>query len=379
MPGTRSLATELGPAHAASTSERSEADLRARCTLVDRMLGALSVAFATAIVGGVAYLRWAPRRALDVPNDRSSHTRPTPRGGGIVIVSGFVVGLAVWLQTGGALSPRALGWLVGALIVATVGFVDDLQPLPALPRLTIQLLAAGLLTVAGVQDREMPLLLALPLAFVYITVFTNVYNFMDGIDGLAASQAIVAGAALAIAGNLINNPLVAIGGGLLAAASAGFLLYNLPPARLFMGDVSSTFLGFSFAGLCLLGNIGVGGGRLPLEFGAIVLAPFLFDSLVTLARRILRGERWYAAHRSHFYQRLVQHGLSHGQVTSLYAGLAVIAAAAALVALNVDPILRESLAVLAYLPMLGVVVLVWRLEGSKQLNEASTVVTEGHC
>jgi UDP-N-acetylmuramyl pentapeptide phosphotransferase/UDP-N-acetylglucosamine-1-phosphate transferase len=346
------------------------------------MWAPLIVAFATAVVGGGAYLRWAPRRALDVPNQRSSHSRPTPRGGGIVIVAGFLIGLALWLETGGLLSPRALGWLIGALIVAAIGFVDDLRPLPALPRLVTHIAAAALLTLAGVQERELPLLIALPLAFAYIAVFTNVYNFMDGIDGLAASQAIVAGAALAIAGTLVNNPLVATCGGLLAAASAGFLPYNLPLGKLFMGDVGSTFLGFSFAGVCLLGNIGVGGGRLPIEFGAIVLAPFLFDSLVTLARRIVRGERWYAAHRSHFYQRLVQHGLSHGQVTGLYAGVAVIAAAAALSALNVDVVVRELLAIAAYLPMLGVVALVWRLEGNvahrQQPNDLPTVVTEGH-
>src|SRR5207244_13451940 len=144
-------------------------------------------------------------------------------------------------------------------------------------------LGAVLLTLVGAQDRELPLLIALPLAFLWIAVVTNVYNFMDGIDGLATSQAIVAGATMAIAGTALGNPVVATGAGLLAAASAGFLFYNVPPARLFMGDVGSTFLGFSFAGLSLLGNLGVGGGRLPVEFGIVVLAPFLFDSLVTLS------------------------------------------------------------------------------------------------
>ena len=229
--------------------------------------------------------------------------------------------------------------------MASVSFVDDLHPLPAIPRLLTHGLGAVLLTLAGVQERELTLLVALPLAFVWIALVTNVYNFMDGIDGLAATQAIVAGAALALAGSIVSNPLIAIGGGLLAAASAGFLVYNLPPARLFMGDVGSTFLGFSFAGLSLLGNIGVGGGRLPVEFGVVILAPFLFDSLVTLARRIARGERWYAAHRSHYYQRLVQRGLSHQQVTSLYAGLAVVAACAGLAGLVVDTPLRQALAV----------------------------------
>jgi UDP-N-acetylmuramyl pentapeptide phosphotransferase/UDP-N-acetylglucosamine-1-phosphate transferase len=139
-----------------------------------------------------------------------------------------------------------------------------------------------------------------------------------------------------------------------------------------MGDVGSTFLGFSFAGLSLLGNLGVGGGRLPIEFGVVILAPFLFDSLVTLGRRVLRGERWYEAHRSHFYQRLVSRGLSHAQVTGLYAGLAALAAAAALGGLVLDQPLRQALALLAYLPMLAVVGLVWRLEGSNVVTPGST-------
>jgi UDP-N-acetylmuramyl pentapeptide phosphotransferase/UDP-N-acetylglucosamine-1-phosphate transferase len=351
------------------------------------MLAPALLALVTAALGGRAYLRWAPVRALDIPNARSSHTRPTPRGGGVVIVAGFLVGLIAWISLGGSVSPRALGWLAGALLVAVIGFVDDLRSLPALPRLATQLFAALLLTAVGVQQRDPLFLLALPLAFLYVVVVTNVYNFMDGIDGLAASQAVIAGAALAAAGTAIVNPLLQATGILLAASSAGFLVWNRPPARLFMGDVGSTFLGYSFAGLCLLGNIGVGGGRLPLEFDVVLLAPFLFDALVTLARRIARGERWYAAHRSHYYQRLVQRGLSHGQVTGLYAALAVFAATAALAGLGADPPQRELLVLLAYLPMLLVIGLVWRLESSgrppgqaaKQPNEAPTVVTQGHC
>jgi UDP-N-acetylmuramyl pentapeptide phosphotransferase/UDP-N-acetylglucosamine-1-phosphate transferase len=338
----------------------------------------LVVAFVVALIGGSLYLRWAPRRALDVPNQRSSHERPTPRGGGLVIVVGFFAGLAVWLATGGSLSPRAIGWLAGAVLVASVSFVDDLRSLPAAPRLVIQLVGALILTLAGVDPRELPLLSALPLAFVFVIVVTNIYNFMDGIDALATTQAIVAGAALAVAGVLVGNAVVAVGGGLLMAASAGFWFYNVPPARLFMGDVGSTFLGFSFAGLPLLGSIGVGGGRLPLEFGLVLLAPFLFDSLVTLTRRILRGERWYAAHNSHYYQRLVRSGLSHGQVTSLYAGLAVVAAGTALAGLNATEPARAALALVAYAPMLGVVALVWRQEHAEKPHERSNVLRQRH-
>jgi UDP-N-acetylmuramyl pentapeptide phosphotransferase/UDP-N-acetylglucosamine-1-phosphate transferase len=322
-------------------------------------------------------LRLAPSRALDVPNPRSSHSRPTLRGGGLVIVGGFFLGLGVWLLSGGSISPRALGWLAGAVLVASVSFIDDLRRLPVVPRLIVHTVGAVVLTLAGVQARDASLIVALVAAFVYVVALTNVYNFMDGIDGLAISQAIVGGMAFAVAGALVANPLMAASGALLAAASCGFALYNVPPARMFMGDVGSTFLGFSFAGLSLLANIGVGGGRLPLEFGVLLFAPFLFDGLVTLSRRVVRGERWYTAHRSHYYQRLVTRGLSHGQVTTLYAGLAVVAAAAALAALYAAEPVRQLLGVVAYAPMLGVVALVYRLEHPQQPNQGSTVVTQG--
>jgi UDP-N-acetylmuramyl pentapeptide phosphotransferase/UDP-N-acetylglucosamine-1-phosphate transferase len=342
------------------------------------LLAPIVIAFLVALLGGRVYLNAAPRRALDIPNARSSHTRPTLRGGGVVIVAGFVAGLVTWVAMGGILSPRALGWLAGALLVASVSFVDDLRSLPALPRLATHLASAAILTLAGVQERDISVLAALPLAFLFVIALTNVYNFMDGVDGLATTQAIVAGAALGIAGLIVNNPLVAVGGSLLMASALGFWRYNLPPARLFMGDVGSTFLGFTFAGLPLLASIGVGGGRLPIEFSLVLLAPFLFDSLVTLARRVLRGERWYAAHRSHYYQRLVSGGLSHGQVTSLYAGLAIVAAGAALVALNAAEGIRQAMTVVAYAPMLAVVALAWRLERGEKPKHAPTVVTQGH-
>jgi UDP-N-acetylmuramyl pentapeptide phosphotransferase/UDP-N-acetylglucosamine-1-phosphate transferase len=327
---------------------------------------ALLVAFAASTLGAGAFRQWALGRALlDVPGPRSSHVRPTPRGGGVGIVLGFLLGLLLWTLSGNALSPRALGWLAGAVLVASVSLVDDLRGLTAPLRFGIHLLAALLLTLAGVQQGDLPLIIALALAFGWVALVTNIYNFMDGIDGLAGSQAIVAGLALAVAGGLVHNPLVAAGGALIAASAAGFLLHNVPPpARLFMGDVGSTFLGFNFAGLSLLGNLGVGGGRLPFEFGVVVLAPFLFDGVVTLARRIVRGERWFEAHRSHYYQRLVLGGLRHGQVTTIYVGLALIAAAAGLAGLTVDQPVRQALALAAYLPMLVVVVLVWRLEAA---------------
>src|SRR5579864_3424058 len=322
------------------------------------LVPAIATALVVALLGGWLYLRVAPRRALDIPNERSSHSRPVPRGGGLVIIAGFLAGLGVWIVAGGSLSPRALGWLIGAVLVAAISFVDDLHSLPAIPRLITHLAAAAILTALGVNEANPALIVV---AFAYVVVFTNVYNFMDGIDGLAASQAVIGGVALAVAGLIVGNPLVGTCGALLAAGAVGFLAYNLPPARLFMGDVGSTFLGFSFAGLSLLANIGVGGNRLPVALSLVLFAPFLFDSLLTLSRRVVRGERWYAAHRSHYYQRLVQCGLSHGHVSMLYGGLAVLSAAAALLGLYVSDTLRLLLGLLPYVAMLSVVGLVWKL------------------
>jgi UDP-N-acetylmuramyl pentapeptide phosphotransferase/UDP-N-acetylglucosamine-1-phosphate transferase len=184
---------------------------------------------------------------------------------------------------------------------------------------------------------------------------------------------VIGGVAIAIAGSVDANPMLTVTGGLVAAGAAGFGFYNLPRARLFMGDVGSTFLGFSFAGLGLLGSIGVGGGKVPIGFSIVLFAPFLFDSLLTIARRMLRGERWYTAHRSHYYQRLVQRGLSHPRVTGLYAALGVVAAAAAVAELYVSDTLRLVIGLLPYVLMLSVVGVVWRVE---QPNHRPTVVTQ---
>src|SRR5919204_3127477 len=145
---------------------------------------AVLVAFVASALGGGAFRHWAlGRELLDLPGPRSSHLRPTPRGGGVGIVAGFLLGLAVWsLASDGSadpsaatLSPRAFGWLAGALLVAGVSFVDDLHGLPAPLRLAVHLCGALLLTLAGVQDRELPLVAALPLAFAWVALVTNIY------------------------------------------------------------------------------------------------------------------------------------------------------------------------------------------------------------
>jgi Fuc2NAc and GlcNAc transferase len=162
------------------------------------------------------------------------------------------------------------------------------------------------------------------LAALGIVWLTNLYNFMDGIDGIAAAEAVVVGmgGALLVAG---RSPPLALVSVVVAAAAAGFLVWNWPPARLFMGDVGSGFLGFVFGGLAL------GSERahaLPAVLWLVLLGPFFLDATVTLVRRVARGERWYAAHRSHAYQRAVQGGWSHGRVAASVAGLSLVTVAA---------------------------------------------------
>lgn len=280
---------------------------------------------------GVGNLRlWAERRLLALPNERSSHTRPTPSGGGAAIVLTTLLGLTVFAVLTQHLS-FALGFLLGgAALVAVISWLDDLYTMQSRVRLAVH--SVGALAViggAGALDQiHLPLLGEFHLGwvgwgatFLWVVGLINAYNFMDGIDGLAGIQAVLAGGAWACFGYWIDAPLVMALGLLLAAGSLGFLGYNWPPARIFMGDVGSAFLGYSFALLTVLAA--QQDARLAW-IGGLVLWPFLFDTIFTLVRRWSRGENLLLAHRSHLYQRLVIAGHSHRTVTLLYGVLALL-------------------------------------------------------
>lgn len=300
------------------------------------------IATTAAYVGVAAVRRWAlDHQALDIPNQRSSHIRPTPRGGGLAIV---VVVLVGWLASGVLASPETswsvLGsYALGAGLVAAVSWLDDLYGLPAIARLAAHIVAASLALVALGYWQTLPLPgPAVPLGYagvaiglIWIIGLTNAYNFMDGSDGMAAVQGVIAGLGWALLGWLGQQPLVVELGLLLAAGSLGFLWHNWPPAAIFMGDVGSAFLGYSFAVLPLValeedGPLAGIGSLL----GCLLLWPFIFDAAFTFFRRLRRGENVLAAHRSHLYQRLMIAGRGHRFVLLLYAGLATMGAAAAL-------------------------------------------------
>lgn len=294
------------------------------------------IALLMSYMGVAALQRWAERRQiLDIPNERSSHTRLTPRCGGLAIVATTLFGawLYVWLIFT-APWQMLLTYTAGAVAIAAVSWLDDLHSLPYWVRFAVHSLGA-ILAILGIgfwQKVSLPLLGSLhlswpgmPVTFLWIVGLTNAYNFMDGIDGIAGGQAIVAGLGWAIFGWLKGDLLVSVLGLLLAASSLGFLGHNWPPARIFMGDVGSTFLGYTFAILPLMfgvSNQGQGGAKAPL-LGVLLVWPFVFDATFTFIRRLRNGENVLTAHRSHLYQRLVIFGHSHLFVSLLYIGLAV--------------------------------------------------------
>ncbi|MFQ5936202.1 MAG: glycosyltransferase family 4 protein [Acidiferrobacterales bacterium] len=279
---------------------------------------------------------------LDHPNPRSLHDSPTPRGGGLaVLVAVFGFGaLALMTHT----ANTDLLWMVlGAFLVAVVSFLDDWLTLNLGYRIVIHFAVASLLVWGGFTLESImvpgaawvlpaPALIALSLLFIVWMV--NLYNFMDGMDGFAAGMAVIGFGSFAILGWLDSQPLFATLNLIVAAGAGGFLLSNFPPARIFMGDVGSSLLGFLAAAFMLWADR----DRIfPLWLGVIVFSPFILDATITLIKRILRGEKFWEAHKTHYYQRLVQLGWGHRRTVLWEYGLMLLCALSALLARFVDP------------------------------------------
>ncbi len=268
------------------------------------------------------------RRVLDVPNARSSHSAPTPRGGGVSIVLVFLLAVLLFVQSG-TLS-GSVGWALtgGGLAVAVAGFLDDHFRVSAWLRLLIHFAAAGwaLWQLNGIGPLHLGSFswdwgwVGQLLALVGLVWMINLYNFMDGIDGLAGLEALCAGGlgGLLLAwsglGGLADGALALVG------ASAGFLVWNWPPARIFMGDAGSGFLGFVFGVLAI-----ASAKEQPWLIWPwlILLSVFIVDSTFTLIRRLIAGARWYEAHCSHAYQHAARRWGSHAKVTLTIAAVNV--------------------------------------------------------
>ena len=284
---------------------------------------------------GIEFLRrYAERQRvlIDIPNERSSHSQPKPRGGGIMIVLITLIGVLGLLLIGPARSMSLLTFLICGGIIAFVGWIDDMRSLSTTLRLAIQVLCA-LVSILGigyfnkltVGNSAFSLgLVGIPFTIVWLVGLTNAYNFMDGIDGIAGGQAVVGGLAWLGFGLIQQVPIVSIIGLLIASSSLGFLWHNWQPSRIIMGDVGATFLGYSFAVLPLLFENHTPILENGLWFSMLVLWAFLADTGITMLRRALRRENIFQAHRSHFYQRLVISGWSHARVSALYIVLSVL-------------------------------------------------------
>ena len=266
------------------------------------------------------------RNVIDVPNARSSHTIPTPRGGGVAIVVSFLLAMTVLMFTGTAHVHTLIGLVGGGALIAAVGFMDDHGHIPARWRLLGHFLAAGWILAwmgglppVNVLGWVVDLGLAgTLLAAVYLVWMLNLYNFMDGIDGIASIEAITVCLCAAGLYGLTGLGQHAVLPLLLACAVAGFLYWNYPPAKIFMGDAGSGFLGI------LLGGLSVQAAWVsPQMFWCwlILLGVFIVDSTYTLVRRLLRGDKVYEAHRSHAYQFAARRYGKHLPVTL---GVAVV-------------------------------------------------------
>ena len=305
---------------------------------------------------------------LDTPNHRSSHVVPTPRLGGIGVVATLLGGLA-WLAWSAAAPGDAVATSLTRLgtigaVVSGVSLLDDLRSLPAPARLAVHLVAATMLALAvdrvGVLDagplgaRRLSGAAAIAVTVLWVAWFINAFNFMDGSDGIAATQATVAGVGWMAFGAWQGVPALVLCGALLCGTMAGFLTHNWSPARIFMGDAGSAFLGFLLSSVPWV----IGGDRLWLP-SVLILWPFLFDTVATLMRRAVRGEPVWRAHRSHLYQRLIVGGWSHRAVATLYGALALLGMAAALSLLG-D---RRDVAVIMLLAVIGAAAALWNLAG----------------
>nr|WP_225563113.1 glycosyltransferase family 4 protein [Rhodanobacter sp. DHG33] len=279
-------------------------------------IGWLLFSFIVAWLSARAAIAYAHRRGmLDRPGQRRSHTIPTPRGGGIGIVLASLVCLGgVWLGAPSSWPlPVEVGLLVALLLVALVGWWDDHSSLPILPRFGTQLLAVLLfgaaLGTSGMARWWLPLLL---LAGAWSI---NLHNFMDGIDGLLAQQAMFVGVGLALLARGAGQGTLALAAACLATASLGFWCLNRSPARIFMGDVGSGSVGLLiFALTAMLWQVDA-----DLLWPALILSSaFVTDASLTLMTRYLRGRRWYSAHREHLYQWLIRRGSTHARGGAIY-------------------------------------------------------------
>ncbi len=287
----------------------------------------ITVALSSLLTG---VFTWHARRRgmLDIPHERRSHTVPTPRGGGAGIVAALVIVTLLLSHESAAMTYWVHCLLPGFVVLSLVGWWDDRVSLSAPLRFFVQVLVSFYLLWCFRYHGSGTELLSLLMAGIYLLWMTNLYNFMDGSNGMAGFQGVFAGVMLTWLYFTAGAVEAALVSSLLAGACGGFLPWNLGSARVFMGDVASGSLGFAFAALLIYG---VFSGSLTIPVAWMVMLVFMCDSTLTLITRVLKGEQWYNPHKQHLYQRLIVRGWSHGSVLLLYQMVNLVLVAPAIV------------------------------------------------
>lgn len=302
---------------------------------------------------GVAVFRVLSKgnaRLLDKPNERSLHSEMRIRGAGIVIAILVVLALYLHLSTDGPRINNDTMILTSLIMIAAIGFLDDLFSISAPSRFLVHIIAASVFCLAlpmfsiktlwaGGLDSSLSFLTLL-ISILWISWSTNAFNFMDGADGVAGVQSLVGGLGATGLGLMLDNPMIMWSGGALAATSAGFLFHNWSPAKVFLGDVGSSFMGFIFGTIPVL-VLASGGVASYSEVPLIALClawPFYFDATGTLLKRLQRGVKVWKPHREHGYQRMILAGSSHAAVATGYGVLSLVPITFMLVGLRFESI-----------------------------------------
>lgn len=307
--------------------------------------------------------------ALDVPKDsRRMHKKPTPRIGGIAIVYGFLISVCCFASfvIDGEINKSLIGILIGALIIAVLGFADDMKPKSALLKLIIQIVAATVPVICGVRVMaisnpfndfmmNIPAWLSYGGSIFWIVGVTNAVNLIDGLDGLAAGVSSIAAVALLsilLMQHNVNVTIIILAASL-AGACFGFLPFNFNPAKTFMGDVGATFLGFVLACISIQGPFKT---YVAFAIPFMILGLPIFDTLFAIIRRLIRGQGIMTADRGHLHHRLIDMGFSHRSTVIILYGLSAILAISAVV-LFISNFMRSLVLVLAIALIAGFIII----------------------
>jgi len=301
---------------------------------------------------------------VDIPNERSLHERPTPRSGGIAILISIAVTscFLIWNVEIGSYF-----WIyIAALILAIVSYFDDKNHIEARYRFFVHLLVAGGLVIVGISvttinfpNYSLNLGAAVGGVFSALLIIwlINLYNFMDGMDGFAGGMGFIGFSIFALLGLLQSEIVFSIASAAIAAAVGGFLLFNFPPAKIFMGDSGSSVLGLFVACFILWADVEK---IFPLWIGILIFSPFIVDATVTLLKRVLNKEKVWEAHKTHYYQRLVQHGWGHKKTVLMEYLLMLLCGTSGIVAAQLTAIYQWFVLIIWGLIYLGMILLLNR-------------------